>query len=396
MAKVSPIYRVWLVHKEEREEITEYVSGFDYEMGVESDNILTLKCEKPDGGAAYLADNPLLLPGRKVEFQFGFIDGIISGISIGSVLDVSAQYKSDVNVTIRITDAGMFCRRIFRNKVWKNVTTAEIVTQIAETYGISAVVGNSTKVWKELAQGNKSDFSFLKYLAKREAGGDFIFYINEETIYLVKRGLDKIPTRLYRRGEHEGFIQFTASWSQSSSSKTETRLSTFLDPFNKKANKELVKQYSATQTEVGGKYHWEVDVNRNKERKGEATDATQEPTETKKDQALSSLKDEVQKVLTATLEVKGDPTIGLNEVITVEGVAKRHGGNWFVHGVSHSIAGGGFITSLSLSRTAFVDEAAAVADKVNDEEGDANGGNSKNVVRIDVDGNAVSLNPDTL
>jgi hypothetical protein len=51
---------------------------------------------------------------------------------------------------------------------------------------------------------------------------------------------------------------------------------------------------------------------------------------------------------TATLTLEGDPTIRVNEVVTIAGVYKRHLGNWLSTKVTHSIANSGYLTKIEL------------------------------------------------
>ena len=58
-----------------------------------------------------------------------------------------------------------------------------------------------------------------------------------------------------------------------------------------------------------------------------------------------------KKILTATLEIELDTSFNLMDIITLEGVAKRHSGNWYVHQIEDSISGNGpAMTKLTLTR----------------------------------------------
>lgn len=80
---------------------------------------------------------------------------------------------------------------------------------------------------------------------------------------------------------------------------------------------------------------------------------------------IAEMQKHKKKILSAVLEIELDPSFNLMDIVTLEGVAKRHSGNWYIHQIEDSISGNGpAITKLTLTR--------------NSTNGDAIGGSDKN------------------
>jgi arginine exporter protein ArgO len=120
-------------------------------------------------------------------------------------------------------------------------------------------------------------------------------------------------------------------------------------------------------------------------------------TKNLKDGSSQKKKNATVKVLEATIKCEGNPTIKLNEVITVSNVAKRYQGNWYVVGVENTIAASSaYFTNLKLSKNGTSKSTkddngkeSKVAGKVNKSKGGSKSEGTKEVkvVRYDQNGN---------
>lgn len=59
-----------------------------------------------------------------------------------------------------------------------------------------------------------------------------------------------------------------------------------------------------------------------------------------------------RKLLTASLRLFGDPTMKLDTVITVTGIAERFIGNWYIESITDDLSMNGYVTELELSKNA--------------------------------------------
>lgn len=198
----APFFKVYIDGN--NEEITEYVESFSYEDCMKEDSFLNLTVYAKFAMA--LADDPRIKTGTNLLFQFGYLGGKISQLHRVRVTDITHKYNERITMDIKCLSVGNFARKVESNKVWKDVTTQDIVATIANKYGLIAETDNPQTHWDNLPQGNKSDIAFLEELAGKEDGGDWVTYIRNKTLYFVHRKLDGKSVISYTYGDGDGVV----------------------------------------------------------------------------------------------------------------------------------------------------------------------------------------------
>ncbi len=384
----SPFYRVY-VDKELRVDITDSISNFNFEDCVGEDNLIELKAF--DDKAMSLLNGPHIITGKKIYVQYGFIGGVISEIHSGRLTDIDTEYEGRITLTIKALDLGTVMKKTTSTKVWKKKKSSEIVTELAAKYDMKVVIDPTTKVWDNLPQGHRNDFEFISYLAHKESDGNFVFFVRNDTMNFVRRGLNKKALYLYTHGEGTELIRFTANHREStqeaggiSSSMSvvdpETKTVSPYDASNKSEKNSLsLADYKNAYDENGSLVSLHKADNAF-DRIGRLGKTIIQPVGSAgeaSDMVNAHHKNSKQNVAEASLEVEGNPLIKANEVLTMKNVAKRHEGNWWTVKVSHSIQGSSYTTTCDLSRNS------------NRKKGDLAGPNVNKTVGTNVDANKV-------
>lgn len=333
------------------EDITDLCESFDYEDSTEKDDLLSLSLVTKD---IAVFDADWLVIGTKLRFIFGYINGVTSGVRLAKISDIDWSYGDTLKAGIKATDIGMFIKKNQSTRQWSGKTASDIALEIADTFNLTANVQPTSKKIT-MPQGGKSDFDFLKYLAKRE---NLHFYISGETLNFVKRDLAKPSLRTYTFGAGTDIISFKPSAKQSNS--TPQALSQKVTSMDMAAgeaketvatdkDKELVKQGLVKATNNNnklGKFEFVEKSNVPIKQNGNADNSSN------KSLAQNEVKESMQKGITATLEIEGDPNMKAGETITIAGVAKKHEGNYLVESVRHKLGQNAYICSLELSKNA--------------------------------------------
>lgn len=361
----APFYKVDLISNDKTYDITKYVKSFVYEDAIEEDSLLKIVVDSDY--AEQLADDSRFVTGANIHFQFGFMQGKISAVHSSRISDITHEYAHSVTMSITCLDLGNAIKKATSSKVWKGKTSSQIAAEIAASWGLQSDITETSKVWDSLPQGNKNDKQFLTYLAEREDDGDFISYIRNDTLYFGKRKMDKNSDFIYTYGEN--IVRFRPSWKESSAKPEAIKSKAIVtNPF-----KGTTAQAEASATkEKGGAYTgtYKTAFNQNSKAVGKIPikqDSKQEKATGKgfgkpfinpspdlkesENLANSKKKTATLKTLVADLVVEGNPLIEPNTVITINNVAKKYVGNWYVVKATHNVSGT-YTTTMSLSRNA--------------------------------------------
>jgi phage protein D len=361
----QPYYRIFL--GESKIELTDYVEQFKFEDCVEQDSLLEIRLSPPK--PFEFAEEPSLLSGALVYFEFGFLGIENSGTRVARITDVSVKYSESVGITLKCLDKGTVMKKSSSCKVWKNKTTREIVTEIAGLYGMSVKCDIIGTTWKSLPQGHLSDFEFLQRIAINEGSGKYICYVSDTELRFEERGTAKTSKKTYTYGDPQGGV---IAFEPVNAETTAKGISATAVGFDAKTKKPLTESSDRNNGTVLGKFVSVYDSQSKLKKiglKDEILDNGRLPTDgiwskvngLEKRLVMPSAKKHVAasaagtatgegglKQETATLTLEGDPTIRVNEVVTIAGVYKRHLGNWLSTKVTHSIANSGYLTKIEL------------------------------------------------
>lgn len=353
----SPFYKVHLGDVD----ITDKVERFVLEDSAKEDNYLNITVKSDF--AKELADDDTLQTGKIITAQFGFLGLSISPVHQCRVTDIVTKYRERVTLDIKCLDLGTTVKKVTSDKIWEDKTSLEIAEEIADKYGLSVISDNPSKKWKHLPQGHRSDLTFLKYIADREEGGNWIVYIRNENLYFVKRATDKASTVTYTYGIDDSIISFepTVKESSDSGASHDVKVATS-DPSSLSSPKDISKVSinNKTETSTGTTGEWKrvYDANGNFQKTikeaAKPSKTVSTPANTDKGEAAnlgnSIKKTNTLKQVVAKLLTNGDPLAEPNTIITMANVAKRHSGNWLVTKVTHDISASGYTTARELSK----------------------------------------------
>lgn len=254
----APIVRVFI--QKNKRDLSDRIESFRYEDCLNEDDIVELNIKT--GYVLDTADDDDIVAGTIIQYQFGYAGLVLSETHRARITDIEVTYAERIKMKIRATDMGSVMKKSSSLKIWKNVTSTQIATEIAERYDLVAKVDETTKVWTSLPQGNKSDFKFLSELAAKETAGDYIFYIRSGELHFEKRGLDKTAMQSYAYGQ-EGVISFAPKYRESTAGNaTNSAKTVAVDGETKKTITSSSDDDKDKDTTLGQKIIY-VDVNNN-------------------------------------------------------------------------------------------------------------------------------------
>lgn len=375
-------------------DLTDTIESFRFESDVKKGDLVEFKCKSDK--AVDLANNKNLVAGAKIEYQYGFIGGVHSSLRLARLGNIEVNYDNKrVQLTIRATDKGIEIKKGGNNRAWHNVTLSDVAKEIAEGYGLTAQVIETSKRYNSLMQVSVSDWEFLNSLVLREAGA-YHLHIEDTRLILEKNVRDRQARRLFTLGEN--IISFRTSLkeiSQKPQAITENHVG---GGINDKTGKTVFEndyidkygfmyQNGAVQSKEiqRGVREWEskdgrfsVDKIKMLEVRNGKKSVLSEKLVTSKvetrafvdqngniihkdvytpyDKAESGAvannlnEEKKQKVLTGELKVELDPIFRARDIVTLSLPVDSHSGNWFVEKVTHSVDKGGAFTELSLNK----------------------------------------------
>jgi len=423
----SPFVKVYV--KATGRDLSGLIEGFKYEDAIEKDSLMTFNIKK--GYALEAADDEDIISGKSLTCQFGFLGESVSTVHVAKITDVDVTYGERVTMVVKCLDKGQDMKKSTPSKMWKGKKASDIAKEVAEKYGLTPIVDETSRTYDSLPQGQKTDFEFLQYLASKEKDGSYIFYVSDEELHFEKVNYSVSSRITFTYGVD--VVKFSPKFKESEQKgggKSSTVKS--FDPMNKKASDTTVTPTTAVGSKLG---EWDVNgsakssstlgaggINsqslpagktdfkglvksvtdaKDLDKKGE-NETTNVILPTKNTEEGKDAANKLQKtggnpgkgksggskILTATLDIAGNPLLKPGDIITMAGVAKRHQGNWYVEKVSHTItAGSAYTTSLEMHKNGTGKsntKDSEKSDDVNKTVGDKTGSTSKTIASNDV------------
>jgi phage protein D len=209
-------------------DITNYISSFAFEDCTEEDDLMRISM--PQIPVSLLDDN-LLQAGKDIEFQFGYIGGVFSPLYVMRIDEIDVSYGKTIDINIKAFDYGQLLKKAQSKNVFVNKTASEIATSIAQTYGLStAYIEKTATRYPSLAQGTKTDFEMLAYLASIEENGSIHWYIKSNALYFKRLKLEQESTKTFIYGVD--VVSFKPSL-KDAQNQPDTKTASFLDPLTK-------------------------------------------------------------------------------------------------------------------------------------------------------------------
>lgn len=407
----GPFFSVFLDNSEKKD-ITEWIEYFRYERSVSEDDMLEITIASQY--TSTLDQTEDVKTGMVLVFQYGYKAGAISRFHRAKIRDIDYRYAERVVIKLRCLDQGTTMRKTTSGKVWKNVTTGDVVKAIAAKHDLKAVIEAPGRKWKSYAQGNMSDMEFVQHLSQQDNSGNFIVYVTEDELRMESLGTAKDSSLLLTYGEPEsGWVSFEPKKRESTikGDATKSTVHGGLDPHTK--TEKVATAASGAEKNPGtdlGDYRMVYDENGTflrREKFGEASNSSQassefvQPSKTivapgsmetgaMEDQANDMKKKGHQKASYGTLTISGNPQLNLNGTITLAGLFERHNGNYLIKGITDTISSGKYTTTIQVHKNASkhptTDKSSRVNKTVGDEQGKAN---EVKVFRYDANGNEI-------
>ncbi len=431
-------------------DITDRVKSFDYEMCSEKDNMLTIKI-KPEFSLITIDDEDLNV-NNTVEFYWGWVNGKISPVKFAKITDIETDYdRTHVTMTIKCLDKGNRSKKTSSPKIWKNVKLSDIVKSIAEKNKLNYDIQPTKKVWASVPQANKSDYEFIQYMVRKEPPGNWIFFFEGESLFLQQRDIGRNADYLFEWNKSDsGIFYIRPAYRESSQdASTSQSVTATFDPETLKTTIIEATQvdestglfsYNMNGEEQGVGLDNKATANKLDKLKKQLSIAEQTaktPQEKQQLQVLktaatqvasgvisgreipeeyvesinnlnfipggdigeansfaSSIAEESKlKVLEVDISKMGDPQYKPHDIFTLTGVAKKHGGNWYIKDVTHSIpAAGDYTVKITGSKNGTNKPMNNITSEnidVNKSVGDANADNEVEKFEYDGNGNRV-------
>lgn len=192
----SPIVKVSIAST--GRDISESISSFDYEQCVNKDDLYKLRF---DSDASVFVDDPDIVAKAKLNVQFGYIKGIISSVHEITISEIEATYdKKAATLNLSCFDKGQNMKKFSSNMVWANVKASDIAQVMAYKYNLAFIGQESSRIYKSYPQAGKTDFELLSYMAARETGGDWLFYVTNNELHFEPVDYGKNPGYLFTLG----------------------------------------------------------------------------------------------------------------------------------------------------------------------------------------------------
>jgi phage protein D len=130
------------------------------------------------------AESDRLAEGKSVEIKMGYVDKL-EKLFDGEITGVSAEFPDSGMPTVRVTGHSLL-HRLQRNvstRTFKDMTDAEIVTQVAQGVSLSADTDSTETKHPYVLQYNQTDLAFLLDRARRIR---FEVYVEDKTLVFRK------------------------------------------------------------------------------------------------------------------------------------------------------------------------------------------------------------------
>lgn len=341
----APVVYIKVDGKRLPDELVERVLEVEFEDDTEKLPKLTVRFNNAD---LEITDHSLFAMGKRVQAQWGYIDGELSKPVICTV---KAIRGFRVRELVAYGEAHKLADKA-KSRVWKNLKYSDIARQIAEEHSLKPVVEDTKIAHEQVAQTNQTDLNFLKELADKV---NFQCYEENGELHFHPKKLDSKPSLAfaYYNGEYGNLIIFEPT-EKTLAEPNEVAVSG-VDPMEKKpfiakANDSNVERDAVAE----GTYLYDGASGSETFKPGETgkkvASTAKTPSEAKQ-QADASFRKAEEETVEASIETVGEPGLRAKQVVTLYGLGKRYSGNWYVKNVRHLI-GQGYRCSATLERNA--------------------------------------------
>ncbi len=347
MSGIAPRYQITVEGNDVTDDISADVLSVSFEDHATDADMATLVLANP---ANRWSDAALFEQGNILELAIGY-GHALTPVFKGPITRPEPSFPEDgvPTLSLRAYDLSHPMRRDEEKKAttWQEITDSDLAKQIAKKHGIPELdVEATTLVIPYVAQGNESDWAFLKRRAERIG---FELFVERDTFHFhaPRDSLAQVPGALEYRRDLRSF---------------EARLSV-----EKQVTKVVVKGWDAANKEPIVAIASGKDTGRSVLGEKAASDFVKEdfgegakilhdlvPRTVKEAEELARayLKANEYTLVTGSGSVVGDPALKAKTLVEIAGVGQRYSGTYYVTKVTHSIGDGGYTSEFECQRNA--------------------------------------------
>jgi len=346
MSGIAPRYEVTVEGRDVTEDISADALSVSFEDHATDADMATLSLANPDNR---WTDSPLFEQGNVLELAIGY-GTALTPVFKGPITRPEPSFPEDgvPTLSLRAYDLSHPMRRDEEKKAttWQEIKDSDLARQMAQKHGIPELdIEETTLVIPYVAQGNETDWAFLKRRAERIG---FEVFVERDTFHFhaPRDSLAQIPGALEYRKNLRSF---------------EARLSV-----EKQVTKVVVKGWDAENKEPIVAIATGEDTVRTVLGEKAASDFVKEdfgegakilhdlvPRTVKEAEELARayLKRSEYTLLQGSGSVVGDPALKAKTLVEIAGVGTRYSGTYYVTKVTHSI-GDGYTSEFECQRNA--------------------------------------------
>jgi len=345
---IAPRWEILIEGKDVSKDISADVTSVSFEDHATDADMATLIMANPGNK---WTDSPLLELGNMLELSLGYGHSLVK-VFKGPIIRPELSFPEDgvPTMTVRAYDQSSSLRKKPEKQVttWKNVTDSQIARAVAARHGFKPTeldIEDTKMVIEYVAQGNETDWEFLKRRAERTG---FEVYVERDTFHFhsPKDAVAKLADVLeYRRNlrsfEPRLSVQdqvtkvVVRGWDAERKSPIiaiATGKDTVRTVLGEKAGSEFVKDFGDN-----------VKV---------LYDLVPRTVKEAEELARAYLKKKEYTLIEATGSCVGDPSLQAKRLIEIAGVGKRYSGNYYVTKVTHTLDDSGYICEFECSKNA--------------------------------------------
>lgn len=334
----------------------EQVVHFEYDEDTKKADLLKLTILDPN---FELLDSGDVDPGNLIQFVFGHGGGNTRTPRNHVIMDLEPDFtpSGEAMFVIYAYDLAMTMAFKYHSKNWGKVKRSDVASQIAALNGLTPHVDSDDTVKKRdiMQPQTMSDMQLLIRLA---AEINYACYVEDATLFFVKKGFSKPPQRtfVYRNPDGNNNVGTLKSFKPHMKLSNRPSVTALTDGTAiAEASPDTSKQVLLTNQlydEINSSTGTDTVVTKIDSGAGKKVSPSPLGDDDKlRDESQGSNDGTNEKNIQGTAELIGDALVSKNMVIYFDGLGKKFSGLWFVDNAKHTIvAGSNYMMSLRVHR----------------------------------------------
>ncbi len=300
-------------------------------------------------------DAPLFSEGNDIQVKLGYVDNL-ELLFQGKITTTSANFPESGSPTVTIQAQSELYRLSLgtRTQTFKDVTDKQIVEQFARDNGLTAEVDDTEITYPYVLQHGKTDLQFLRERAERI---DFELLVEGKTLKFRRRQFTKLYKLVWGHPKQD-IDPFSTTMPLRSFNPTLRTLGQVSRVVVRgqhpttRAVIEGVATQSNQEHKMGGKQTGPEAAAQALGHSSELVLVNQPVTSQQEAEQLAStlLKDHARKFVTGSGATIGLPKLRTGQLVDIDGLGFRFNGEYYVTQVTHTLGGGGYLTTFAVQR----------------------------------------------